>query len=367
MQHTYRILVVSNYTDYHSTRPEASIFLQLQKMGHEIFVMTNAKSAHAIDFETKGISVIDHLAPEKFNKESTALIRETVLKKKIQAVFLFYSEAIINGIRACKDLNVKIILYRGYTGNISSLDPSAYFKYLNPRVDAVVCNSSSIEDLLKKQFSFKKQKAFTINKGHDLKWYVNVEKGDLTEFGIEKNAFVATCMANARRMKGIKYLIKASYFIPIDKPIYLLFIGNGLETNYIKKLLEKSPIKHKIIFTGFRKDALSLVKSSDIFVLPSIKGESITKSVMEAMSMGIATLITNISGNRELVIDNKCGLVVPKKDPKSLAKGIIKYFENPELIERFGKAAQNQIDSNFNTKQTALGYQKMLDTLLSDA
>lgn len=151
-------------------------------------------------------------------------------------LLLYNSKAIINGLKAAKDLPVKIILYRGYTGNINWWDPTAYAKFLNPRVDKIICNAKAIQELLEKQLFFPKGKAVTINKGHDLSWYEGVETMDIhKEFDIPKDAFVITCVANARRMKGMKYLTKAMDYIPIDKPIHLLLVGSGLDSPDIMK------------------------------------------------------------------------------------------------------------------------------------
>src|SRR5690606_1174284 len=106
-------------------------------------------------------------------------------------------------------------------------------------------------------------------------------------------------------------LMEATKKIPVDLPIHLLLVGNKMDAPPIQKVINQSPNKDKIHFAGFRKDILNLVKKADVFVLPSIKGEAITKSVFEAMCLGVAPLITDIAGNKGLVIDKECGRVVP--------------------------------------------------------
>ncbi len=129
------------------------------------------------------------------------------------------------------------------------------------------------------------------------------------------------------------------------------------------KIVNNSPNKDKIHFAGFRKDGLSIVKSSNVFVLASIKGESITKSVIEAMALGIAPLITLIPGNRELIIDGESGLVVPMKNPQSLAEGMMKLYNNPELCKEYGQHAKERIDTVFNTQRTVEKYLSLLQGL----
>lgn len=363
MEKNIKILVVSNYTFFSSTRPEASIFIGLKQLGVDATIMTNGSCEHAENFRNAGIKVIDFMPDKKFSNSATQAIKNELLNGSYDALLLFNSKAIINGINAAKHLPVKVILYRGYTGNIHWCDPTAYFKYLHPRVDKIVCNSKAIEELLHRQLFFKKEKAITINKGHDLQWYENVEPLDLSEFGVPKNAFVAACVANARTMKGIKYLLQATYYVPNDLPIYWLLVGRGLDDAQAKKIQANSPNKNKIIFTGFRPDGLRIVKASQTFVLASIKGESITKSVMEAMSLGVAPVITNIPGNRELVIHEESGLVVPTKNAKAIADAVVKLYNNADKRSVYAENARKRIDQYFNTRKTATEYLAMLKEL----
>jgi glycosyltransferase involved in cell wall biosynthesis len=365
LENPIKILVISNYTFFSSTRPEAAIFHGLKQKGVEVTIMTNGNCEHAENFRSAGMKVIDYMPDKKFSKAAVEKIRNEIISGNHQILLLYNSKAIINGIRAAKNLPVKVILYRGYTGNIHWWDLTAYMKYLHPRVDKIVCNSKGVEELLHRQLFFKKDKAITIHKGHDTAWYENTLPVDLTELNIPEGAFVATCVANARRMKGIKYLIKATYFIPTDYPIHLCLVGRGLQSKSIQQLVDNSPNKNKIHFTGFRPDGLRIVRASDVFVLASIKGESITKSVIEAMSLSVAPLITNIPGNRELVNHEQCGLIVSSKNPKALAEGIIRFYENPEERKRYAIAAKAQIHEHFNTKRTVEEYLSMFQSLLA--
>lgn len=355
-----KILVISDYSSYLSSRPEAEIFIGLKQKGVEVEIITDGNSIYAKKFQDAGIKVIDALPTDKFSNKTVSFIKNILVKGKHDALLLYNSKAIINGIRAAQSLNIKVVLYRGYTGNIHWWDPSMYLKYLNPRVDRIICNAKAIQELFEHQLFFKNGKAVTINKGHDLQWYSNVENADLIEFGIPENSFVVTCVANARKMKGIKYLVKAMDFIPVEIPIHLLLVGRGHDTDKILRIVSRSPNKKKIHFAGFRKDGLNIVKSSQVFAMASITGESITKAVIEAMALGIPPVITDIPGNRELVVNEESGLVVPMKDPTALAKAMVKLYKKPELGMEYGKNARQRIGEVFNNKRTIEEYYKLL-------
>jgi L-malate glycosyltransferase len=218
-----KLLVISNYIHTVTVRPEAEIILQLQKTSqYEITVMTSAKAEYAQKFVEAGIRVIDFLPTKKFSLNYVKLIRKELLEGKYHIVQAFNNKAMVNTLIAAMGLPVKVVVYRGYTGNISWLDPLMYIKYLSPRVDRIVCLVEAIRQIFRKNLLFHKDKAVTINKGHDVHWYDDVKALDKRSLGIPDDAFTFVCGANSRRMKGIKYLLQATYFLPANTRIHLM-------------------------------------------------------------------------------------------------------------------------------------------------
>lgn len=361
-----RVLVISDYRSFHTVRPEAEIFIGLAKKGIQITIMTYAESEYAKRFEAAGIEVIDFHPEKKLDSREISFIKKHLIEKQIDIIHLFNSKAIINGIQAAKNLKTKIILYRGYTGNIHWYDPSMYLKYLNPSVDAIQCNSAGVAELFRNQLFFKKEKAFAINKGHKSEWYRDVEPIDLKkEFKLPPDALVLINVANNRKMKGIPYLLNAIVNIDKSIPVHLLLVGRGMDTPENQAILKKANMESRVHFTGFRSDALSLVASADAFVLSSITGESITKAVIEAMSLEIPPIITDIPGNVELVENEKSGIVVKFKDANSLKDGILKFYAMSQTQRKsMAQEARKRIDTVLNTENTLTKVLEMYNQVL---
>ncbi len=363
-----KVLVISNYSDYHSTRPEAEIFKGLSKLGFDIHIMTYGNSEMVSEFRELGIKIINFHPEKKFDKKEIQFIREYLIKENIQILHLFNSPSTVNGIIAAKKLPVKVVLYRGYAGNISPWNPLHYTKYLHPRVDKIFCNSMGVEAYLRKKLIFGKDKAITINKGHQTSWYSQYTPLDIKkELGIDEMAFLLINVANNRSMKGIPYLLKAMNLLPETANIHLLLVGNGMDSMKNMKIINSGKFKDKIHILGFRKDVLNIVAATDVFVLSSIKGESITKSVIEAMSLGIAPIITDIPGNVELVNHNESGLVVPFKNAKAISDAIVQLYSDRKLCDQLKKGAKNHIERYLNSERTIIETKKMYENLLKDA
>ena len=360
-----KILVISDYRETVSVRPEAELFIGLKQAGAEVEIMTYPNAEYVEKFKAVGIRIIGFHPEKKLNKKEIKIIRQELINGQHDILHLFNSKAIINGIQAAKGLPVKVVLYRGYTGNIHWYDPTAYFKYLHPRVDKIWCIAESIEKYINRQLFFNKNKPITIHKGHDLNWYKNIEAIDRKKLNnIPADAFWIINVANNRRMKGTEYLLNAMQYLPADLPIHLLLVGKKLDHQKNKAIVNKSPHKNKIHFLGYRTDVLKIVKACDVFVLSSIFGEATTKAVIEAMSLGVAPVITDIPGNKGLVENEKCGLVVPPKNAKAIAEAILKLFNDRVLCAKYGQQAQAHIGDHFNIKTTVLEIKKLYESLL---
>ena len=363
-----KVLVISNYDDnYNAVRPEGELFIGLHHAGVEVEVMTFGHAAYVKRFEEEGIKVIPFHPTKKYQAEAVQKIREVLTEGKHDIMHLFNNPAIVNGIRAARNLPVKVVAYRGYAGNIHWWNPLSYRTFLNPRIDKITCLADSVYEQLGAQWTLPKHKLIVVNKGHQLKWYDGIEPLDVRkEFDLPENAFVYTCVANNRRMKGIPYLLEATNYFPKDAPIYILLIGRNMDTPRNLRIIKGTPFEKKVIFTGFRKDAMNIVAGNDASVLSSIFGEAIPKSLIESMALGRPCVATSISGNRGLAVDKKSALVVPPRQSKPLAEAMLRYWQEPELRKQMGTQARAHIGNYFNTERSVREMKKVYEDLLKN-
>ncbi len=359
-----KVLAISVYRNYHTSRPEAEVFIGLAKLGVEVHVMSIPESNYKDRLESNGVTFLPWHPTEKFDKEAVDTIRNYAKEHKIDVLQLMNSRAIINGIKAAKGLDVKVVLYRGFGGHIEWYNPASYFKFLNPRVDAIWCNSIGVRNYVGSQSILVKDKAITINKGHNPEWYQNNPIAIRKELEIPADALLLVTAANNRPMKGVKYLMQAMSRLPEDANVHMMLAGRELDNpNNLQHLNEKA--RDKVHFLGFREDVLDVVKSSDLFVLASIKGESITKAVLEAMSLGVGAIISDISGNVELVNHGENGLVFPSKNVDKLTKSIMQVYENRELIKQFGEKSRERIATVLSNERSVQKVKRLYEGLLA--
>lgn len=351
-----RLLVVSDYRDSpNAIRPEAAWFIGLSRnYGYRITLMTRREGAACLpELEAAGVRVIDWHPEDKMSVASRDGIRTELERGDYDLLHLFNNKANVAGIRAAKGWPGKVLTYRGYVGNVHWWDPSAWWQHFNPRVDGVICVSQAVKDDFDRQPFFDSDKTIVVGKGHEPGWYADVTPIDLeAEFDIPSERTTVIVVANARRMKGMDYLGEAIRRLPADLGLHFLFAGRGLRTPEFESLLADSYYAHQYTFAGYRTDVLRLLRAADVSVLPSVKGEGLSKVLLESMFLGRPTVMTDIGGNRGLGVDGETALIVPAKNEEALKEALQRLAESPELRARLGPAGKAYVTEHYSAAKT---------------
>ena len=85
---------------------------------------------------------------------------------------------------------------------------------------------------------------------------------------------------------------------------------------------------------------------ADCFVMPSYR-EGFPNSVLEAGAMGLASIVTNINGSREIIENGKNGLIVPSKDADALYVAMETMLIDVKARSEMEKNARIMIESRF--------------------
>jgi glycosyltransferase involved in cell wall biosynthesis len=103
---------------------------------------------------------------------------------------------------------------------------------------------------------------------------------------------------------------------------------------------------------GSRKDMPALYPALDIFVLPSYR-EGFSRSGMEAAACGVAMVLSDIRGCREVGAHDRELLLVPPRDPRALTTAIARLLGDGELRARLGAAARVRALAHFDQRAVA--------------
>lgn len=151
--------------------------------------------------------------------------------------------------------------------------------------------------------------------------------------------------------KGVDVLLKA--FTAVEN-CELFISGTGEMEQELKAFAKRSKIESKVHFLGFLPDdkLKQAYADCDIFVLPSVfKSEAFGIVQLEAMVYGKPVINTALpSGAPYVSVHGKTGLTVPALDAKALGEAINLLASDKALREKYGKAAAERVQTEFNEK-----------------
>ena len=160
--------------------------------------------------------------------------------------------------------------------------------------------------------------------------------------------------------KGVDTLLRA--FARANLPnSQLILVGEGDERTRLEALAAELGIGDRTVFTGFRADRIALLKTFDLFVLPS-REEGIPRCLMEAMVAGIAVIASDIPGNRDLVTDGKTGRLFTPGNAQQLSDLFTRYAKGQEA-DTMRQSARQKIDREYSAQRMAQQYQELFQQL----
>lgn len=346
-----KVLAISSYTDtWNSVRPEGEMLIALGRAGAKVTVMTQGDADYAARFLEAGLGLIDYHPAKKFSLSAIRRIRAELKAGAFDVVYCFNNKAIASTVWAAIGLPVKVVTYRGQTGNISRWDPACYLTHLHPRVDGIICVANAVRDDLRPQSRLAAERIVTVYKGHESEWYAGVEPADLTQLGVPAGAPVVVCVANARPRKGVPVLLEAFHRLP-DNGWQLLLVGGGMDSPEFRALIDAGPAAARIHVAGFRKDVLNLVAACRIGVLPTIKREGLPKTVIEAIALGLPVIVTDSGGSRELVVHGETGYVVAAGEVMALANALAAMMSDEQKCRAMGNSGRTHLFTHFTARQ----------------
>lgn len=157
--------------------------------------------------------------------------------------------------------------------------------------------------------------------------------------GTRKKAIVNFCRLS--KVKNIPLLIDAFELLNTEYPEYELHIyGEGIEKNSLINYVSKKNLTNKVLFFDFDVHLHNRIKDYSMFVSSSDR-EGMSNSMLEAMAIGLPTIVTDTSSGaaRMLINDYENGIVVPVKDKNALYKAMKYVVDNPQEAEKMSTNA----------------------------
>lgn len=100
---------------------------------------------------------------------------------------------------------------------------------------------------------------------------------------------------------------------------------------------------------------------TSVYVLPSYYREGLPRSTQEAMAMGRPVITTDAPGCRETVEEGVNGFLVPIRNVPALAEAMLRFVQNPGLIESMGRESRRLAEAHFDVRKINARLLKILE------
>jgi glycosyltransferase involved in cell wall biosynthesis len=187
------------------------------------------------------------------------------------------------------------------------------------------------------------------------------------ELNLQPDDIVVGSVGRLHRQKNYSFLIKlAQTLCTVFEKVYFVIVGEGEERQALDLMVAELGLRERVLLIGFRSDIPRLLQAFDIFVLPSLY-EGLPRAVMEAMSVGLPCVVTDVGGNAEAVIHGETGFVWPVGDFASFASSLENLLRNPSLRNAMGLAGRARAQKVFSANRMAQQYEYLYMSLLERA
>ena len=171
-----------------------------------------------------------------------------------------------------------------------------------------------------------------------------------------KSGFTLVYVGRLEPVKNHSLLLHALCLALRSMPsLRLWMVGDGSERTVLESLVAQLGIAPQVTFWGQQLDVAPFFSAADAFVMSSTS-EGLPISLLQAFSMGLPAIVTDVGGMAEVVRLAQAGVTAPVTDPAGMAAGILRLAENDAERAQFSKNAEAAFHSRFTLQTMADAY-----------
>ena len=352
------------------------VFLQLAsglKDRYRVFVATSTNGLFTSELNRLGIEVFSVDMSRQLTLKPIHQIKKIIRNNKIDLVHSQGARADFFARSAGRIANVPHILctvampVEGF--EVGPLRKTIYrfMDRLSERyVEKFIVVSESLKNTLIKERGIPPHRVVKIYNGIELnKYNPKLKKTSFrNNWGIPPEVPIVGAIGRMVWQKGFEFLIKAiPDIVEVAPDTRFLLIGDGPLRPNLENLARKLNVHGRIVFTGFRSNIPELLSTMDVLAVPSVQ-EGFPMITLEAMAMAKPVVATQIQGITEQIVDGKEGVLIPPRNPETLARTVQRLIADKELSARLGRTARGRVEDFFSVSKMVRETEKVYASLL---
>ena len=236
--------------------------------------------------------------------------------------------------------------------------------------DKIVTVSQAVANHIKQSPFIKDSQVEVIYNGVDNAVYYPMDASSIREkFDIAQDALVIGMIGRVNAIKGHNDFIEAVEPLLEKNEQAVAFLAGGVfpgeewRLEELDKRIASSSVVSQIHRIDYYDKTSELYNMFDIFVLPSIKPDSLPTVVLEAMACSKPVVGYNNGGIAEMVVDDKSGCLVKPNSPQELSNAISLLLDSSEKREKFGRVGYQRQKELFSLESYIKNFSEFYDNL----
>ncbi len=231
----------------------------------------------------------------------------------------------------------------------------------------VTTGGASLRDQLIRENGFHPSRVVSIPTGVDLSRFTPGLDGNSlrAELGIPADAFVAGTVSFLRNYKGLHYFIEAAALVLAKDPrVRFVITGDGPERDRLSAQIRQAGLAQTVLMVGHRTDVPHVIAGIDLCVVASTGTETLTQVIPQAFAMEKPVLATRVGGIPDIVADHVTGLLIPPRNSRALAEGILWCIANRNRARELAQAGRRLVVARYSTQSTVNSTERLYTELL---
>ena len=235
--------------------------------------------------------------------------------------------------------------------------------------DKIVTVSQAVANHIKQSPFIKDSQVEVIYNGVDNTVYYPMDASSIREkFDIAQDALVIGMIGRVNAIKGQNDFIEAVEPLLEKNEQAVAFLAGGVfpgeewRLEELDKRIASSSVVSQIQRIDYYDKTSELYNMFDIFVLPSIKPDSLPTVVLEAMACSKPVVGYNNGGIAEMVVDDKSGCLVKPNRPQELSNAISLLLDSSEKREKFGRVGYQRQKELFSLESYIKNFSELYKT-----
>lgn len=234
------------------------------------------------------------------------------------------------------------------------------------RFHKIVAVSKAILDEMKSIPLLRGSDMSLISNGIDHEAFNNVKPSNIREsLGLAPETPLLLTVSSLTPEKGHRFLLDALADQDItQRDWHLAIVGGGREKTSLEEQVNKLGLNDRVTFLGYRKDIPNLLKSADLYILPSLD-EGLPMALLEAMAAGKPSIATNVGDVSKVIRDNSVGKLIGPGDSQALSHALRDALDDSNWRTSSGINARELIIREFSSRAMTQNYSRCYNDILN--